>query len=116
AGDGGARDLFGRGLLGGGWRPGFQSQHRRHSFLSFAFQQLCDTKVQQSYLPFSAYQHVRRFYVSMYDQLRVRVCNCIEYIEEEPDTRFYIELALVTVPVDRFTFNVLNHQVWMSGG
>src|SRR5215510_4545676 len=50
----------------------------------------------------------------MNDQIRVRVGNCIKHVEKKTDPSSYFQHAAVTVPVNRFAFNMLKYQIGIS--
>src|SRR5215471_20950931 len=50
----------------------------------------------------------------MNDQVRVRMCDGSEYIQEQANSCLHVQLALVAVHIDRFAFNVFKDEVGLS--
>src|ERR1700674_4506115 len=51
----------------------------------------------------------------MDNEVRVRMCNCNQHIEEEAESRLHVEHAFVTVPVDVVAFDIFEYEIGLAG-
>src|SRR5580693_62737 len=64
---------------------------------------------------FGVHQDVGGFQIAMDNQIAVSVSDRVAHLEKNSQTRFYVELALVAVAIDRLAVDVLGDQEWLAG-
>src|SRR5882724_8938605 len=79
--------------------------------LTFAFQKLSDSEVQQLYVAVVSHQNVRGLEIAMNDQIGVGMGHRAEHAQKQTDTLRNAELLVITVLVEMHALNVLENQV-----
>ena len=102
-----SRDLLGRRELRGQRRAAFTRQHTPFVRL----EKLGDAEIEQLDAAICADENVRRFEVTMHDEVGVRVRHGGENIEKELDASFHAKRVLVAIAIDWQAVDVLEHQV-----
>ena len=51
----------------------------------------------------------------MHDEAGMRMCYCLQYVKKQTYARFDPKLLLVAIVVDASAFNVLKHEIGLSG-
>ena len=110
-----AGHLFGRGVTCGQGAPVIAGQKGRLTGLLGVFEQFSDAEVQQLHMSIRRHQYVRRFDVTMDDQIRMRMGDCAQHVEEQANTRLSTQAAGVAVAVDVFSFEELQDKIWLGG-
>src|SRR5512138_107657 len=78
--------------------------------LGLSVQQLCDAKVQQLHSPGGGDEHIRRLQITVDDQVRVRMCDSVQYMQEQANPLFDRQSMLIAVSVNRHPCAVFEHQ------
>src|SRR6185437_879316 len=109
-GDGFAQQLLGYRVLRSERMGACQRQIR--SILTF--EELCDSEVEELHRAVARHEDVARLDVPMNDQVRVRVADGRQDIQEEPQPRLHVERMAGAVGIDRLTFHVLQGQIRLA--
>ena len=101
-----AEQLLGRGVFG---REQLRigARQRRAVAGGFVFEQLGDAEIEQLDAAVVIDEHVQRLDVAMHDQVRVRVGDGREHVEEQADARFAVEPLQVAVAIDGAAFRCI---------
>ena len=108
-----ALKLFGSRIL---WRESLPRHLREAGYRCGGpvVEQLRDAEVDELHLALGCYEDVRRFQVPMQDQLGMRVRDRGEYVLEQSHARFQIERPTLAPAADRFTLDVIQHQIGLT--
>ena len=84
--------------------------------LRVSVEQFGNPEIEQLDLASDADEHIRRFDVSVHDQVCVGVGDGLQHVEEETDARLDFEPQLVAMAIDGLPVDMLEDQVWLSAG
>ncbi len=111
-----AEQLFRGGKFGRESTTGVAGQLAHVAERGFVLQQLRDAEIQQLNGAAVADQHIRRLDVSVDDEIGVSVGDGGQHVDEQTKTCSDAEPIDIAITVDPLAFDVLDHQIRLSGG